>query len=30
MSAGVAYYDGPELLEGLLGALRDAGLDPTT
>jgi len=25
---GVAYYDGPELLEGLLGALRDAGLDP--
>jgi MPBQ/MSBQ methyltransferase len=27
-SAGVAYYDGPELLEGLLGALRDAGLDP--
>jgi MPBQ/MSBQ methyltransferase len=28
MSAGVAYYDGPELLEGLLGALRDAELDP--
>jgi ubiquinone/menaquinone biosynthesis C-methylase UbiE len=27
-SVGAAYYDGPELLEGLLGALRDAGLDP--
>jgi ubiquinone/menaquinone biosynthesis C-methylase UbiE len=27
-SAGRDYYDGPELLEGLLGALRDAGLDP--
>lgn len=25
---GRAYYDGPELLGGLLDALRDAGLDP--
>ena len=28
IAPGRAYYDGPELLEGLLDALRDAGLDP--
>lgn len=27
-SAGREYYDGPELLDGLLAALRAAGLDP--